>query len=232
LKNSLAARAESLMTKVFISAGSPGNASQRSFRDAVINAIELSGLSPRLMEGDDWDYKNPLRGVRRVMDECRGAMVIAYTRYKFDEGLELREDGNNTLAAVEFPTAWNHIEAAMAYEKGLPLLVVAQKGLREDAMLAPDIDVKPHWYELDSSIDSLPGFRGYLKSWKEDIEKFAAAEREAKKALAASSRLTIAELLSALPWSQTLAFVLTLLGLLSAAATFGYRIGAGQWPLN
>jgi hypothetical protein len=61
-----------MATKVFISAGTPADESQRSFRDAVVNAVQLAGFEPRLMLTKDWDYKNPLRGVRRVMNERRG----------------------------------------------------------------------------------------------------------------------------------------------------------------
>jgi hypothetical protein len=35
--------------KVFVSAGTPGDASQEAFRDSVINAIEITGLGPRMM---------------------------------------------------------------------------------------------------------------------------------------------------------------------------------------
>ena len=95
------------------------------------------------MGAKDWDYKNPLRGVRRAMDECRGAVVVAYPRYKIDAGTELRHDGGRSLEAVTFPTAWNQIEAAMAYEKGLPLLVVAESKLRREAMFDSGNDVRP-----------------------------------------------------------------------------------------
>src|ERR1700730_8747863 len=104
--------------KVFVSAGTPGNESQRAFRDAVVRSIDHAGLEPRLMTERDWDYKNPLRGLRRAMSDCSGAIVIAYARYHFPNGEEFRIDGVRSLTDVMFPTAWNQIEAAMAYEKG------------------------------------------------------------------------------------------------------------------
>ncbi len=218
------------MTKVFVSAGTPADETQQAFRDAVINAVDLAGLEPRIMDSSDWDYKNPLRGVRRVMEECDGAIVIAYARYRFDDGLELRSGGNSQLGAVDFPTAWNQIEAAMAYEKGLPLLVVAQNGLRPDALLEPTGDVRPFYCDLDPAVSRLDGFRGYLRSWKEDIDKQVEVKLDAVKREA--TELTLMELIAALPWHQLMAFILSALSLLAAAATFGYRIGAGEWPLQ
>lgn len=221
------------MTKIFVSAGTPANDSQKAFRDAVIRAIELAGLSPRLMSANDWDYKNPLRGVRRAMQECRGALVIAYARYQFDSGLELREGGNRTLEMVAFPTAWNQIEAAMAYERGLPLLVVAQKGLRQDALLESTSDIRPLWTDLDSMVAQSAGFLGYLRSWKLDIDALVSAEETATRdRVRASHEFTIAEIFSSLPWHQVVAFLVTLIGVLLAAVTIGYRLGKGQWPLG
>jgi hypothetical protein len=65
---------------VFVSAGTPADDSQKAFRDTIVRADETSGLTPRLMTDRDWDYKNPLRGLRRAMTNCSGAIVIAYAR--------------------------------------------------------------------------------------------------------------------------------------------------------
>lgn len=219
-----------MATKVFVSAGTPADDIQESFRDAVVNAIELAGFTPRLMGQKDWDYKNPLRGVRRVMDECRGAVVVAYPRYKIDAGTELRQGGGRPLESVTFPTAWNQIEAAMAYEKGLPLLVVAESKLRREAMFDSGNDIRPFWTELDSAIGRSDGFLGYLRSWKQDVEE--SAEVYAGTKSASLRDLTTIQVFAALPWYELLAVVTTLLGSLLAAVSIGYRIGSGEWPLG
>lgn len=219
-----------MATKVFVSAGTPADDSQKSFRDAVVNAVELAGFTPRLMGAKDWDYKNPLRGVRRAMDECRGAVVVAYPRYKIDAGTELRHDGGRSLEAVTFPTAWNQIEAAMAYEKGLPLLVVAESKLRREAMFDSGNDIRPFWTDLDSAIGRSDGFLGYLRSWKEDVEQCAQAQTDSTRAPLRD--ITTVQVLGALPWYELLAVIATFVGALVAASSIGYRIGSGQWPLG
>jgi len=218
-----------MATKVFISAGSPADEAQRSFRDAVVNAVELAGFEPRLMATKDWDYKNPLRGVGRVMNECRGAVVVAYARYQVDVGLELREGGGKPLSSAAFPTAWNQIEAAMAYEKGLPLLVIAEERLRREALLDSGNDVKPFLTALDQAIVRSDGFQGYLRSWKEDVERHA---REPMSTTAQLRKFTTSQVLSALPWHELLTLVVTLIGALLAAVSIGYGLGSGQWPLG
>jgi hypothetical protein len=216
--------------KVFVSAGTPGNDIQKSFRDSVISAIELAGLSPRVMSDRDWDYKNPLRGIRRAMEECSGTMVIAYARYQFPAGVEIRRGGGRPLQDIEFPTPWNQIEAAMAYERGLPLLVVADSGLRRDAVFEATNDIRPFLTDITTSIQLAAGFQGYLHSWKQDVEAFAASS-EAR--LSETSReVSIKHLFSTLPWYEALGLAGTILGALAGAATVGYRIGTGVWPLG
>lgn len=217
--------------KVFVSAGTPADDTQMAFRDAIVKAIDVAGLSPRLVGERDWDFKNPIRGVRRVLDECAGAIVIAYTRYRFPAGEELRKDGIRSLEDITFPTAWNQIEAAMAYEKGLPLLVVAQNGLRQDAVLEPTHDIRPFWADLDPAVSQSDAFLGYLRSWKQEVEKFANAAEESK-ARSIPPDISLAHIINRMPWYETVALASTLLGGLAAAATIGYRIGSGHWPFG
>lgn len=212
--------------KVFVSAGTPANDAQRIFRDAVVNAIKLAGFTPRLMDSRDWDYRNPLRGVTRAMSECHGVVVVAYARFQIDSGAELREGGGRPLESIAFPTAWNQIEAAMAYEKGLPLLVVAEKRLRREALLDSGNDVKPYWTDLDPTIGYSDGFQGYLRSWKEDVELVARKPPEP------DSPVTFGQLLKLLPWYELLAIIVTLISSLIGAVSVGYRLGTGQWPLG
>lgn len=217
-----------MATQVFVSAGTPANESQQSFRDAVVNAVRLAGFTPRLMDAKDWDHRNPLRGVRRAMDECRGVVVVAYARYEVQAGAELRKEGERPLESVAFPTAWNQIEAAMAYEKQLPLLVIAEDRLRREALLDSGNDVKPFWTTLNTDVAKSDGFLGYLRSWKLEVEE-RAAQRNVNPSL---KELTAWQVMSALPWHDSLAVTATLLGAIIAALSIGYRIGSGQWPFG
>ena len=216
--------------KVFVSAGTPGNDAQRVFRDAIVRAIDTAGLVPRLMTERDWDYKNPLRGLRRAMSDCSGAIVVAYARYQFPSGVEIRTEGARPLTDITFPTAWNQIEAAMAYEKGLPLLVVAQAGLRADAIFEGTHDIRSFWTPLDPDVCHSDGFIGYLRSWKDDVE--ATAAKTTEDSLKPIAEVTVMKLFSSLPWYEGIAVVSTILGLILAALTIGYRIGSGEWPFN
>ncbi|QDT78417.1 hypothetical protein Mal35_18660 [Gimesia maris] len=214
--------------KVFVSVGSPADVTQKKFREAIISAIETTGLTPRVMSNRDWDYKNPLRGLRRAMSDCSGAIVIAYARYEFPNGIEKRTPRSKPLRETAFPTSWNQIEAAMAYEKGLPLLVVAQTGLRPDAMFENSGDIRPYWTDLDPEVCHSDGFLGYLNSWKEDV--IATANHQYKQEVSASQKVTVRTLFTSLPWNEGLAVISTIIGIVIAALSVGYRVGSGEWP--
>lgn len=217
-----------MSVEVFVSAGSPADEAQKAFRDAIVGAVAAAGLSPRMMSDRDWDYKNPLRGLRRAMSDCCGAIVIAYSRYEFPNGVEKRHPRSKRLKDTAFPTAWNQIEAAMAYEKGLPLLVVAQTGLKRDAMFEDSGDVRPYWTDLDPAVCKSDGFIGYLRSWADDVVEMSKKVRTQE--CAAGQKVTVRTLFTSLPWNEGVALVSTIIGLVIAALSIGYRIGAGEWP--
>lgn len=89
-------------------------------------------------------------------------------------------------------------------------------------------DVKPFLSTLDQTIGRSDGFQGYLRSWKEDVERHA---HEPVSTTAQLREFTTGQVLSALPWYELLALVVTLIGALLAAVCIGYRRGAdsGRW---
>lgn len=209
--------------KVFVSVGTPGDSKQKAFRDAIINAVDTAGLEPRLFEQKDWDYKNPLRGIRRVMDECSGVLVVAYPRYEVTTGTQLR-GGVPVPFASTFVTPWIQIEAAMAYEKGLPLFIIADERLQREAVLDSANDVIPLWTPLDAAVVQEDRFKGQLHSWKDDVNRFYDRASDAT----TGHDITVGRLLSAMPWYELVALVVTVIGVLVGFALIGYRIGKGQ----
>lgn len=154
--------------KVFISVGSAGTAAQKEATDTIFRSLELAGLSPRQMEKNEWTAEQPLRGIRRVIEECQGIVVIAFTRYQFPTGTERQKDGSHkAIEDVKIPTVWNQIEAAMGYMRNLPLLVIAEKGLLSDGLIEGRYDWKVYWTDFTAAELASDAFLGYLQSWKQ-----------------------------------------------------------------
>ena len=150
--------------KVFISVGSNGSAAQRAATDQIFSVIQSCGLSPRQMEKNEWTSEQPLRGIRKVIAECDGAVVVAFTRYEFPAGIEHKKgDERAELRDTRFPTVWNQIEAALAYGRDLPLLVICEQGLRDDGLLEGRYDWKVFWTDFSTADLASERFSGYLE---------------------------------------------------------------------
>jgi hypothetical protein len=139
---------------VFLSYPKPWSAAQDQFLDRVSEHLRQRGFEPRTLGITDYDMDAPLRAVRRLMLESNGLITIALRRIEIAEGTaKLRgPDGALQDRALEgrwLTTPWPHIEAAMAYQLGLPILILREQGVLADGLLEhgivglymPEIDV-------------------------------------------------------------------------------------------
>ena len=146
---------------VFVSVATGLSAKQEEFVSAIEARLRAIGLAPCTIGRNTFSSDAPLRAVTDLMDRCAGAVVIALERYRFLEGLE--RPGTATekaLSGTSLPTAWNQIEAAMAYSRGLPLLVIVDEQLRCDGLLEKGND----WYVQGLKVAPLS--RNSSASWK------------------------------------------------------------------
>jgi hypothetical protein len=82
----------------------------------------------------------PLKAVRRLMLESNGLITIALARTFIEKGTgNYRTDVDKmteyALDGKYLTSPWAHIEAAMAYQLGLPILIFRQAGVIADGLL-------------------------------------------------------------------------------------------------
>jgi hypothetical protein len=150
-----------------------------------------------------------------LLDKCAGTVVIALERSFFPTGLDKPGGPNEIqLTDVRLPTPWNRIEAAMAYSRGHPLLVIVENGLKNEGLLERGYDWFVQFVEPVPSALTTLEFNGVLASWKQKL-----VSRKARGTSVATSNsskspadLTIGELVSGLRPAQ-------LWGILAALAT-------------
>jgi hypothetical protein len=127
-----------------------------------------------------------------------------------------------SLSDVSFPTAWNQIEAAMAYSCGLPLLVLVDERLRRDGLLEKGND----WYVQDLKLDPLslnfPEFTGVLDSWRSRLRMSTAAPTHQTKF--DPSNMTIAQIVGALKPAQLWAALAATVAALAGAFALGAKL--------
>jgi hypothetical protein len=131
--------------------------------------LKSIGLNPRTLGATDYPHQSPLDEVIRIMDECEAAIILGYPQIEITSGT-LK---NKPLNCPSFlGTEWNHIEAALAYSKNLPLLVIHHQGVSRGIFDRGTLNSYVHEVDLTAQAWCLnEGMTGAIKSWKERIGK-------------------------------------------------------------
>ncbi len=184
------------------------------------------------MNKNEWSFEQPLRAIKHVIEDCDGAVVIAFSRYHFPTGMELKKSGEvGPLTDVRLPTIWNQVEAAMAYMKCIPLLVIAERGLRDDGLLEGKYDWNVFWTEFKAEQLRSDAFVGYLESWRRRVVEHASMRSGSGASVNGDiSKMTVGELIARLSVPQLWATVSAIFGLLLSVAAAAFRAGSGKWP--
>jgi hypothetical protein len=127
-------------TSIFLSYPKPHTDEQQTFIDGVREQLDGRGFSPRTLGVTDYDMDAPLKAIRRLMMESNGLITVAFRRAYIHKGT-----GNYESTIAERPaysmddqwltTPWAHIEPAMAYQIGLPILILRERGVLDDGIL-------------------------------------------------------------------------------------------------
>ena len=184
--------------KVFISVGGTANIQQEGFVKSIEDRLRSENLIPNTVGRNKFSSDSPLKTVKDLMDECSGILVIALERTYFEKGIEKRGgDQEKSLPLTKLATPWNQIESAMAYAKGIPIMVIIEDGIRTEGLLEKGYD----WYVLtikptENSLLSTE-FNGVLSSWKSKVDQYNSNRTKSSTGSKINpSELTIGELVS------------------------------------
>ena len=210
---------------VFISVGGTATEAQESFVQTIENRLRSEGLIPNTVGRNKFSSDSPLKTVKDLMNDCSGTVIVALERTYFPQGLEKRGGSNETeLNEVKYATPWNQIEAAMAYSKGQPIMVIVEDGIKMEGLLERGYD----WYVMEvkpeSSSLTTTEFNGVLSSWKKKVESFH-DEKLNPKTKIDPSELTVGELISNLKTAQLWGILTALIGLALGAFALGQFLG-------
>lgn len=155
---------------VFLSVGGTRNPTQSAFVDSVKAFLQSRGIAAKTVDEYGSTNRQPLKDVEYRMNRCYGAVVIAFERTLIEQGVSRRgTTAEKALHDMRLPPVWNHIEAAMAYTRGLPLLVLVENSLVEDGMLESKYDWKVKRVDLKESVVDDPEFLGIVDDWHEQV---------------------------------------------------------------
>ena len=144
---------------VFLSYPKPHMLQQQEFIDRATTYLKGRGFSPRTLGVTDYDMDTPLTAIRRLMLESNGLITVAFRRlYIQDATLRKNADlpGATEIALTGnwLTSPYCHIEPAMAYQIGLPTLIIREKGVIDDGILERGVvgAYMPE-FDLSSSLD-------------------------------------------------------------------------------
>lgn len=125
---------------VFLSYPKPSFGRQQEFIRRLVSYLDSRGLVPRTLGVTDYDMEAPLTAIRRLMLESNGLITVAFRRTHISTGTvrartDIKELEETPLEDVWLTTPWAHIEPAMAYQLGLPILILREKGVVADGIL-------------------------------------------------------------------------------------------------
>jgi hypothetical protein len=206
---------------VFLSVGGVATPDQEKFVSAVEDRLRAEGLTPHTVGRNTFSADAPLKTVTELMDRCAGTVVIALERIYFADGLEKRGGpGQTVLSNVKVATPWNQIEAAMAYSRGHPLIVIVEHGIKSEGLLERGYDWYVQWVKPDPAALNTAEFNGVLASWKQKM-----VTRPTKTKVAENpADLTIGALISSMKPSHLWSVLGAIAVLLAGAFALGGKI--------
>jgi hypothetical protein len=129
-----------MRTSIFLSYPKPSYQIQVAFLERVRAYLDERGFYPLTLGVTDYDSTAPLAGIRRLMIESNGLIAIAFRRTYVAQGAkrhgtDLPGLGVESVDDSWLTTPWSHIEAAMAFQLGLPIVVFKEEGVIADGLL-------------------------------------------------------------------------------------------------
>jgi hypothetical protein len=213
---------------IFVSVGATATAEQESFVRLIEDRLRSESLTPKTVGRNTFSADAPLKAITELMEHCSGIVVIALERSYFPAGLDKRGGPRQvSLTDTRLPTPWNQIEAAMAYTKHLPLLVIVEAGLKAEGLLESGYDWYVQTLPLEATALSSNEFNGVLADWKDKVLEMgtppAGPARPGLQGLN-PAEMSVLDLLGALRPVQLWSVTIALAGLLAGAFSLGARL--------
>ncbi len=123
---------EKLTIKIFISHPTPYNKRQEKFLELISAYLAELGLEPTNLGINQWSNKNPMEPIKKMMKQCKGALIIGLERSH--DYIGLFKNSEEYIHQYR-SSPWIQIEAGMAYMAELPLLILKEDILMKEGIL-------------------------------------------------------------------------------------------------
>jgi hypothetical protein len=133
------------------------------------NLLKSINLNPRTIGQSDFPNESPLNEVISLMGKCEGTIVLGIPQIEIENG---NLKGTTINGKMILGTEWNHIEAALAYSIGHPLLIIHHKNMSRGIFdrgacnsFIYEIDMDDNSWAISSEIS------GVISNWKSKLKE-------------------------------------------------------------
>lgn len=168
-----------MSSSIFLSYPKPHLKCQEKFIERIIQYLQERELQPRTLGVTDYDMDAPLTAIRRLMLESNGLVTIAFRRSIIQHGIKKPAsdigEKESDLSNKWLTSPYCQIEPAMAFQLGLPVLILREEGVIAEGILEKGVlGVYMPEFDLNSNLDE------YFKSkeWKQIIQKWESHVRK------------------------------------------------------
>lgn len=153
---------------VFISHPTPYNKHQEIFLSLIESELKKHGLNPTNLGKNNWSFISPLKPIKEIMETCVAAIVIGLERHHSFIGYEKEFSKSSKELIHKYSSSpWIQIEAGMAYQAGLPILILKEDKVYGEGILDPQIsDSFVFEFELKKLQKKIsPELEEIIRSW-------------------------------------------------------------------
>lgn len=217
---------------IFLSCGSPHTAQQEEFISAVEAHLKSHGCIPQTVGRTNHSLRQPVQAARNLIAECHGAVVIASERTRIIQAVERRDSPKQkNIENESYTTIWNHMEAAMAYSKQVPILTFVQIGLKREGMLSDRFEWMAIETDLSAASLRTPQFQQVFEEWLRLVRDNANDVKKAPSNDLELEEIRLGALLSRLKLKQLVAIGVAVFSILSGLATAAFKLGQNSTSL-
>ncbi|WP_228370432.1 hypothetical protein [Gottschalkia acidurici] len=120
---------------VFLSYATPYNENQIIFLNKVIEEIRSILLFPRTLGVTEQETESPITSIRRMILTSYGMLAVAFHRVHIDSAVSRPNTSSEQIHVdIWLSNPYIQIEPAMAYQQGLPLMIIVEDGVLLDGV--------------------------------------------------------------------------------------------------
>jgi hypothetical protein len=130
----------SFMVNIFISHPTPHNESQKKFLFLIETFLKENDLNPTNLGKNNWSSRAPLQPIKEIMANCKAAIIIGLERHHSYIGYDREYSTESKEQIHKYSSSpWIQIEAGMAYQAELPLMILKEKKVFAEGILDSNI---------------------------------------------------------------------------------------------